>query len=176
MKLEYRQFDYYKTDLSFVSANHEENYLKFSDYGITKDDIYKYRSQIEKAREHFENKHITISHWRTVALCVVAVLTLLFFLEFIGYYNDFMKKIGLFYDIILTPSYILFIWLSYKYVFGIGQDIVYSFSDRIEDDIKFPVDGHPEYYNQAIEKYFNDLLWKLYIEKSENPNRDSLFI
>ena len=93
-----------------------------------------------------------------------------------AYYNDFMKKIGLFYDIILTPSYILFIWLSYKYVFGIGQEIVYSFSDRIEDDIKFPVDGHPEYYNQAIEKYFNDLLWKLYIEKSENPNRDSLFI
>lgn len=82
-----------------------------------------------------------------------------------------MKEIKLFYDIILTPSYFLFIWLFYKYVFRIAVYFLATILEKYENEIKYPLDGHPEYFNGAIEKYFNDLLWCLYVKKDKNYNK-----
>lgn len=167
----YKEFDYYQTDLDFVDSNNDEKYLKISSYGLKKEDICKYKEKIRKTREEYKEKHIRICHWNTIFLWIISILTVLLFLEFIGYYNDFMKKIGLFYDIILTPSYFLFIWLFYKYVFGIGEFLLETVLEKYENGIMYPIDGHPECFNGAIEKYFNDLLWCLYVKKAQNHNK-----
>lgn len=167
----YKEFDYYQTNLDFIDSNNDEKYLELYNYGLKKEDIYNYKEKIKKARKEYEDKHIRISHWSTILIWIIGILTVLLFFKFIGYYNDFMKEIKLFYDIILTPSYFLFIWLFYKYVFRIAVYFLATILEKYENEIKYPLDGHPEYFNGAIEKYFNDLLWCLYVKKDKNYNK-----
>lgn len=159
-------FDFYYTPMYFDNKNDDEKYLKLSDYGITKNDIYIYYSQMERQREEAKERYIIYEH-RCVFFKVVSVLLLVgLFYFIIGHFNDFMKRNDLFFDILLYPFYIGLIVVLYKCVYQKMVCFIENVRDKIEEQKKYP-NGHPDGYDPRVEKYFNDLLQIL----QEQPSR-----
>jgi len=167
-KEKYEPFDFYRTGMgftwsesSFLWKNNNEKILKLSDYGITEQEVYRYEQLIKQRREEAAERHKIYEH-RSNFFKVLAVLFLIFVFFFIvAHFNDFMRGTGVLFDILSYPVYIGLIWVAYKYAYPYLAFIIDSTQEKFEDAHKYPNNGYPEGYDPRIEKYFNDLLWKL---------------
>ena len=101
------------SESSFLWRNNNEEFLKLSDYGITKQDVYRYEQLIKQRRQEAAERHKIYEH-RSNFFKVMAVLLLVFIFFFIvGHFNDFMREYGVLFDILCYPVYIGLIWVSY---------------------------------------------------------------
>ena len=164
----FEPFDFYRTGMgftwsesSFLWRNSNEEFLKLSDYGITKDDVFRYEQLIRQRREEAQERHTIYEH-RSNFFKVLAVLFFIWLFFFVvGYFNDFMREYGVIFDILCYPVYIGLVWVLYKYAYSFLALTIESTQEKIEEAYNYPNDGHPDGYDPRIEKYFNDLLWKL---------------
>ena len=141
--------------------NFNEEFLKLSDYGITHQDVNRYEQLIKQRRQEAAERHKIYEH-RSTFFKVLAVLLLIFiFLFIVRYFNDFMREHDVFFDILCYPVYIVLIWVSYKYAYPYLAFVIESVQEKFEEVHNYPNNGHPDGYDPRIEKYFNDLLWKL---------------
>ena len=167
-KEDFETFDFYHTEMgftygesSFLWRNSNEEFLKLTDYGITKYDVLKYEKLIKRRRQEAAERHKIYEH-RSIFFKVLAVLFLIYiFLFVIGYFNDFMREYDILFDIICKPFYIVFIWVLYRYAYLYLAFIIESIQEKLEEVRNYPNNGHPDGYDPRVEKYFNDLLWKL---------------
>lgn len=165
-KERFEPFDFYRTEMGdCIWGNINEKFLKLSDYGITEQDVHEYVQMINLQREEAAERHIIYEH-RCNFFKVLAALFLIwvfFFIVFfiVEYFNDFVEEYGVLFHILCYPVYIGLIWGLYKYPYLFLVFIMESVQERIEQAHKYPDNGHPEFYDPRIEKYFNDLLWKL---------------
>ena len=167
-KEKFEPFDFYHTGMgftwtesSFLWKNNNEELLKLSDYGITKQEVYRYEQLIKQRREEAAERHKIYEH-RSNFFKVLAVLFLIFIFFFIvAHFNDFMRGTGVLFDFLSYPVYIGLIWVAYKYAYPYLAFIIESTQEKYEEAYKYPNNGHPDGYDPRIEKYFNDLLWKL---------------
>lgn len=164
----FEPFDFYRTGMgftwsesSFLWRNNNEDFLKLSDYGITSQEVYRYEQLIKQRREEAKERHIIYEH-RSNFFKVLAVLLLIFIFFFIvAHFNGFMRDTGWLFDILCYPVYIGLIWVMYRYAYPYMAFIIENTQEKIEEQHKYPNNGHPDGYDPRIEKYFNDLLWKL---------------
>lgn len=167
-KDKFEPFDFYHTGMgftwtesSFLWKNNNEELLKLSNYGITEQEVYRYEQLIKQRREEVAERHKIYEH-RSNFFKVLAVLFLIFIFFFIvAHFNDLMRGTGVLFDIISYPVYMGLIWVAYKYAYPYLAFIIESTQEKYEDAYKYPNNGHPDGYDPRIEKYFNDLLWKL---------------
>lgn len=172
-KENFEPFDFYRTGMgfswsesSFLWRNTNEELIKLSDYGITKDDVYKYSQLIKQRREEEKERHTIYVHRSNFFRVLAILLLVLLFFFIVGHFNDFMRDTGWIFDVLCGPVYLGLIWILYRYAFVYIANIIEIIQEKIEDQYKYPIDGHPDGYNPRIEKYFNDLLWKLYEQKA----------
>ncbi len=167
-KENFEPFDFYRTGMgftwsesSFLWRNNNEEFLKLSDYGITKQDVYRYEQLIKQRRQEAAERHTIYEH-RSNFFKVLAVFFLIFIFFFIiSHFNDLMRETGILFDILCYPVYIGLIWCAYKYAYPFLAFVIESTQEKFEEAYKYPNFGHPDGYDPRIEKYFNDLLWKL---------------
>ncbi len=157
----YEPFDFYRTKLDFLWTNNNEEYLKLSDYGITDDDVWKYKYHIEEMRKAASERHTIYEHRSDFFRIVAIVLLVILFFFVIGHFNDFMREGDIFYDILLFPVYGGFAWVLYKYAFPFLSSVIDSVQKSVEAKTNNPVNGHPDGHDARVEKYFSDLLWKI---------------
>ena len=170
----FEPFDFYRTGMgfywtesSFLWRNNTEVYLKLSDYGITWSEVHQYEQLIKQRREEAKERHTIYEH-RSNFFKVMAVLLLVFIFFFIvGHFTDFMRDTGWLFDVLCYPVYIGLAWVMYRYAYPYLAFIIENTQEKIEEQHKYPNNGHPDGYDPRIEKYFNDLLWKLH----ETPSR-----
>lgn len=156
----FEPFDFYRTDMDLLWRYDNEKFLKLSDYGITEQEVYSYKKLIEQRRKEAEERHVIYGH-RGNFFKVLAVLFLIWLFFFvIGYFNDFMREYDTLFDISTYFVYPGFIWVLYR-VYQYFAIFIESMQERIEEGHKYPINRHPDGYNPRIEKYLNDLLWKL---------------
>lgn len=162
-KNHYHRFDFYNTPLDFIRYNMREDILKYSDYGITRDEINSYIAIIEEERNRIEYKEKVFSNRLNVVCVLFGIFEFIFFLWSIGYFNDFMKEIGLFIDIILYPCYGIYIYFLIKIAYPYGESVMDSVKERLLQRKKCHNHVlHEEYIN----KYFDDLLWIIHRKKN----------
>ena len=161
-KNHYHRFDFYKTPLDFVYYDNGEDTLKYSDYGITRNDINSYIAIIEKERERIEYKEKVFSNRLNVACVLFGIFECIFFWWSIGYFNDFMKDIELFINIILYPCYGIYIYFLIKIAYPYGVFIMSSVKESLLQMEKCP---NHVLHEEHINKYFDDLLWVIYHKK-----------
>ena len=164
----FEPFDFYRTGMgfswsesSFLWRNNNEELLKLSDYGITNQEVYRYEQLIKQRREEAKERHTIYEH-RSNFFKVLAVLFLIFIFFFIvAHFNDLMRDTGWLFDALCYPVYIGLIWVMYRYAYPYIAFVIENTQEKIEEQYKYPNNGHPDGYDPRIEKYFNDLLWKL---------------
>lgn len=168
-KENFEPFDFYCTGMGFtwnergfLWRNNNEEFLKLSDYGITSQEVYRYEQLIKQRREEAKERHKIYEH-RSYFFKVLAVLFLVYFsFSIVGYFNDFLRDTGWLFDILSKSFCIGLMWLMYKYAYPCLVFIIESTQEKIEEQSMYPIQGHPAGYDARIEKYFNDLLWKLH--------------
>lgn len=167
-KENFEPFDFYRTGMgftwsesSFLWRNNNEEFVKLSDYGITKQDIYRYEQLIKQRRQEAAERHKIYEHRSNFFKALAVLLLIIVFFFIVGHFNDFMREYGVLFDILCYPVYIGLIWLSYKYVYPFLAFVIESTQEKFEEAHNYPNYGHPAGYDPRIEKYFNDLLWKL---------------
>lgn len=167
-KVNFEPFDFYRTGMgftwsesSFLWRNNNEEFLKLYDYGITSQEVFRYEQLIKQRREEARERHTIYEH-RSNFFKVLAVIVLIFIFFFIvGHFNDFMRDTSWLFDTLCYPVYIGLIWVMYRYAYPYMAFIIENTQEKIEEQHKYPNNGHPDGYDPRIEKYFNDLLWKL---------------
>ena len=165
-KEKFEPFDFYFTGIrsnywdSFVWKNSDEDLLKLSDYGITKQEVYEYTQLIDEQREEAAKRQKIYDHRSNFFKVLAALFSIWFFFFVVGYFNDFMKEYGILFDILCYPVYIGLGIISYGIYMGFAF-VIESIQEKIELAYRYPNNGRPKGYDPRIEKYFSDLLWKL---------------
>lgn len=157
----FEYFDFYRTKMEFICRNSNEEFIKLSDYGITKHDVYKYEQLINQRREEAVERNAIYEHRGNFFKVLSVLLFIWIFFFIVGHLNDFMREYRVIFDILCYPVYIGLIWCAYKYAYPFLAFIIESTQEKFEEEYKYPNSGHPDGYDERIEKYFNDLLWKL---------------
>ncbi len=126
----FKPFDYtinidYKSLVDIL----ERQEFAFSDYGVTKEEVMDYIHETTFYNtdiKHILNQKDIIYQHRCNFFIVIAILTeisLFFFI--VGHFNDFMKDIELFYDILLYSFYIILGIMIYR-MHRFIEKIIYS--------------------------------------------------
>lgn len=150
-----------------MRANYSENLLKLSDYGITDSEVDDYVQLVMDRRAEAMERHVIYGH-RSNFFKVLVVLFLIYVLFFINalLFSILPENAGWFLEDLCVGVCVGLIWVLYRYVYRCFAFIIDSTQEKIERLHAFPKNGRPDGYNPRIEKYFNDLLWKLYLKTS----------
>ncbi len=126
----FKPFDY-STNIDYGTLVEilEKQEFAFSDYGVTKEEVMDYIHEITfyntDIKHILSQKDIIYQH-RCNFFIVIAILTEIYLFFFIvGHFNDFMKDIELFYDILLYPFYTILGIMIYR-MHRFIENIIYS--------------------------------------------------
>ena len=93
----------------FLWRNYNEEFLKLSDYGITKQDVWRYEQLIKQRHQEAAERHKTYEH-RSNFFKVLAVLSSCLSIFIVVLIDDFMRESSLLFDILHYLVCIGLIW------------------------------------------------------------------
>lgn len=164
----FKPFDYtinidYKSLVDIL----ERQEIAYYDYGVTKNEVMNYIDTIfnSNIQDISNQKAIIYQHRCKFFIAIVILFDIYLFFFIVGYFNDFMKEIDLFYNILLYPSYIILgimIYILHRYI----KDVIYSVNNFFQRKFIYSLLGDNA---QKIKRLLDDIQ-KQYHKREKHSN------